>query len=816
MLIGVFGYFRIWVNESIHEKIFEFTNKKINELNKTGQHLEFIGNDFDEIKKIQFEEKLSEQKTIVSQQIEKLQQDKDKISNGWEGRAIKYFHHKQSYELLQNKLNDYKKLQQAIKSIEFLNQELEKNKNEKARLENLQKIYPQYQKLSDSIDLKNKEFVEKSNSKKELEELLAVDEGKLNQVNEQINLVEQNKKIIEKFIESVPNVYKKIDDLKNIIQDLKKLKEAKTQINSQKNNIQNNIFIDIRENEKFKDDIVQIDGLIEKNVELQQDIQSIKEQQEAYQNYNSQLKELISLGINLIDEKQSNACPLCSVQQDSFEILKERILNNSFLSNIEQNLLAKEKQISLEQTQNNKQIQEIKKSFLNALDEILQNIVQSLKFIDFEDQHLSDNNLEQKIDKYEEEHRILLATIEHKPQEELLALKSSEQKKLDNKFNEYHKNKIDLEAKILKNKTEISLISVAIETIDNDINNLKQKEDYKLFDNWLLSFEKPIDDISQQLENSIVLSEKSINEANQSLSLANTLKDDTIKKYEIIDLGALDENVKNQKEDMQQLQASISPIEFQYKNDFKKEIKDIETVKVNIQSKIKELEQSLDIFQNQITIIKTLETNTTKVLEFIQQQNKLDELEVLKQELIAKQRVSTKLSEEKKKLEKKIENDVQSFFHEELINQIYSKIDPHPEFKKVQFQCSFEGGVGKLNVFVIYDKNNKHISPSLYYSTAQLNVLSLSIFLAKALNAKDDNGNDVNCIFIDDPIQSMDSINILATIDLLRSLVANYDKQIILSTHDENFHRLLEKKIPREYFDSKFIELETFGKVARS
>ena len=61
----------------------------------------------------------------------------------------------------------------------------------------------------------------------------------------------------------------------------------------------------------------------------------------------------------------------------------------------------------------------------------------------------------------------------------------------------------------------------------------------------------------------------------------------------------------------------------------------------------------------------------------------------------------------------------------------------------------------------------------------------------------------------------MDSINILAIIDLFRSLVANYDKQIILSTHDENFHRLLEKKIPTEYFDSKFIELETFGTVKR-
>ena len=35
-----------------------------------------------------------------------------------------------------------------------------------------------------------------------------------------------------------------------------------------------------------------------------------------------------------------------------------------------------------------------------------------------------------------------------------------------------------------------------------------------------------------------------------------------------------------------------------------------------------------------------------------------------------------------------------------------------------------------------------------------------------------------------DSIQSMDSVNILSTIDLLRSFVLNYNKQIILSTHD--------------------------------
>jgi exonuclease SbcC len=84
----------------------------------------------------------------------------------------------------------------------------------------------------------------------------------------------------------------------------------------------------------------------------------------------------------------------------------------------------------------------------------------------------------------------------------------------------------------------------------------------------------------------------------------------------------------------------------------------------------------------------------------------------------------------------------------------------------------------------------------------------LCIFLASALKS-----SEYNCIFIDDPIQSMDSINVLSTIDLLRSIVINHNKQIIISTHDENFHNLLRKKMPTTLFKSKYLRLESFGKV---
>lgn len=71
----------------------------------------------------------------------------------------------------------------------------------------------------------------------------------------------------------------------------------------------------------------------------------------------------------------------------------------------------------------------------------------------------------------------------------------------------------------------------------------------------------------------------------------------------------------------------------------------------------------------------------------------------------------------------------------------------------------------------------------------------------------------LDVIMIDDPIQSMDSINVLSMIDLLRSISIRFNKQIIISTHDENFFELLQRKIPANALGSKFLKLEKFGVV---
>lgn len=191
--------------------------------------------------------------------------------------------------------------------------------------------------------------------------------------------------------------------------------------------------------------------------------------------------------------------------------------------------------------------------------------------------------------------------------------------------------------------------------------------------------------------------------------------------------------------------------------------------------------------------------------------NKITELQ---ENLINQQSVDHEITSELVKVIDYLKSKISGFFYTSLINTIYRKIDPHPTFKNVQFQTTFElDQQPKLHILVT-DERGEIIPPTLYFSAAQLNILSLSIFLARAIHAK--NGQEsLDLILIDDPIHSMDSINVLATIDLLRNISNQYGKQIIISTHNENFFNLLQKKVPSHIFSSKFLTLESYGVLKR-
>lgn len=122
----------------------------------------------------------------------------------------------------------------------------------------------------------------------------------------------------------------------------------------------------------------------------------------------------------------------------------------------------------------------------------------------------------------------------------------------------------------------------------------------------------------------------------------------------------------------------------------------------------------------------------------------------------------------------------------ELINIIYQFINPHPFFRNVQLNF----GKTEMNIHAV-ERKDIHLDHVL--SDAQRKVLALSIFLGLNMSVQN-NGFEQICI--DDPVQSMDDINMVSFIDLLRSLqkTKNIHRSFIIGTHDENFAKLLKIK----------------------
>lgn len=160
----------------------------------------------------------------------------------------------------------------------------------------------------------------------------------------------------------------------------------------------------------------------------------------------------------------------------------------------------------------------------------------------------------------------------------------------------------------------------------------------------------------------------------------------------------------------------------------------------------------------------------------------------------------------------RIENKVTGIFNEALTNDIFQRIEPHPFMKKLKYEVSFnDDEKPELNIYVVSDSEQDKYLPEWYFSSAQLNVVALSTFLGRALSLQ---RVPVSTIFIDDPIGHFDDINLIAFVDLLRTLVEFKRCQIIISTHDENMFNLIHRKIPPNYYKSKFIKFKSVGVIA--
>lgn len=153
-----------------------------------------------------------------------------------------------------------------------------------------------------------------------------------------------------------------------------------------------------------------------------------------------------------------------------------------------------------------------------------------------------------------------------------------------------------------------------------------------------------------------------------------------------------------------------------------------------------------------------------------------------------------------------------------LFQKIYSRIDPHPTFRLTQITAAMERGKGLLNAGISDPDQGTTIHDALpLLSSSQLNAFAVSLFLALNLGLA---SLKLDLTMLDDPLQSLDAINLLGLVDVLRRFQKH--RQIIVSTHEPKLLGLLQRKMRpvREhermltmYFDSWTTEGPAFRSV---
>lgn len=144
-----------------------------------------------------------------------------------------------------------------------------------------------------------------------------------------------------------------------------------------------------------------------------------------------------------------------------------------------------------------------------------------------------------------------------------------------------------------------------------------------------------------------------------------------------------------------------------------------------------------------------------------------------------------------------------------LLQRIYATVDPHPSFRAVNFLTRSPRGRGRLWTALTDEAEHKTVEePMLVLSSSQLNVLAVSTFLS--LNLAIDT-LPLQVVALDDPLQSLDTVNLLGLADLLRRVRGS--RQVIISTHDERLMDLLSRKLrPTGNDRTRVVTLEAWSR----
>lgn len=646
---------------------------------------------------------------------------------------------------------------------------------------------------------------EKSNEKHAvhlLENNLEEKKIKLNEYASKINRVKLKKEINEKRLTKVANLNDEVDRL---IGTLKFIKDDAQNLIIDKINdfilmqiVVTPLILENKENVTAK-----LNELIVKKKEIERNILIEKGKYETAEQLSNEISEAIKITRNYIKTNNSKVCPVCNKEYKSMEELLSKT-----------NETGKES-VMMHFTQWNKY-----KDDLKDIDEEIEKVIDEWN-----------KNVRKVIDEKNEK----IINLEKKKKRIQFIIDNLVKKKTEyeTSYEEYIKqiNKIgyygsDISQELIemwykkeceKKEKQLKDLNNKIGGIDNEIKKIKENlsnliKEYEVKNEKCNNFEGILKNLEfiQILKNndmSYTLSEvigkiASLKNEINSIKKNKKLFEDKIKLLEWVDTN------------------KISYYKYKIKY-FEKVIKEIEK-KYN-----EKLIYSKNIINNNRVTEEVIKKKKGKVLRKKERNNLKLRLindikfrEEIKEYLNSKVRTENELNilcndrkryiNTKEKLEniydeakEIIEKKITAALNTPLINDFYRKIEPHPIMKKMKYSLKFNDK-DKPELEILVSNNTEEYLPDWYFSSAQLNVVALTTFLARANSVE---YSPIDTIFIDDPVGHFDDINTLAFVDLLRAMIEKNKKQIIISTHDEVVYYLLKRKLSEEYYPTKFIDL---------
>lgn len=562
---------------------------------------------------------------------------------------------------------------------------------------------------------------------------------------------------------------------------------------------------------------VKLTALNNERSNQEKQISQLEERYKAAMELKDKISQLLHQGKELVEDSKTCECPLCHAKYEDFSSLIKRISvdykSNTDIDKIKNDL--EESKRLLKETIKNIAIEsdKLKKSARCILERVQE---------DFNRQNEKIHNLQLRISDWNN-----LITIKQNDNEDIKRKYDSKNVSIQN---------ID-SINLLKAQLDKHIEDLTKNIEDEDSKNAVNQELVKNLETKLRNEELKVLELDEKislLQNNATYQSTQMYLASENLKDENTNLQSVKKTIEEIMTNVnqrIDEittkiansqnKVQGTKEDLniqynallikiQELTAVIDEYMLRFRKVFKNDV----IVEDNLGEQLKKQESELlgkkNSVDENIAVLNGIFNEVKRLQEQKIWVNKKKDYESKKKKLNMIQTKLCTLKDSKTTVEDYIVDQTNAYFNSNTINQIYHKIDPHPTMNHIKFHTESSVKGLQTHIYTYNESEEDKMSPVLYLSSAQVNILSLCIFLAKVLTEKD---KTFNTIFMDDPIQHLDGINLLAFIDLIRTITTVMGRQIVISTHNEHFYNLIKVKMDDQYYLSKFIELNSVGEV---